>query len=465
MKLTPLGKYHIIIHVYKKNPACKRFLCSIRNLSVGGIVVACCCGILYHIEKSISVIKYHFQGGNGWPLSGLFDNYALYHNSFKDFLLKTSSFHSGCTGAQWFSAVYLLPLFVFCDLFGGLSLKLICFFTVVSSLIFLCLFYWWGRRIFGKQAAFFAVFFLGVSSFFQEIARSGSFTVYSLFITMVCIMSCFLYKRDNSLGYCFFLGILNGLLWYGYSTSRPLSLVFIVFVFLWSNGRYKWKAIGLFLAGMAILIVPGSILLLEQNRHSPQSVHLLFIDKENILDCSCGSFNSILQCIHDNLRIFGQRMMGARQLVEPAIVDKTHAPFYNPILAVPLFIGIGATLMRWRHPAVQLMLFMSLMIYVTPIMTSTIGYVETRRELLYVIPSYCFIGLGMKKIADWIRMIQDRFLKRGMMFLMVFVIIIVLAHEIKFFVQYVLSSKRDVGLLTLVEKIKGIGHGGGDVLY
>ena len=177
----------------------KYFYARLEIFLLGALLLLVAAGSSYHIEKSISVIKYHFQGGNGWPLSWLLDNYALYHNSFKDFLVKTSSFHSGCTGAQWFSVVYLLPLFVFCDFFGGLSLKLICFFTVVSSIIFLCLFYWWGRRIFGKQAAFFAVFFFGFSSFFQEIARSGSFTVYSLFLTMICIIGCFLYKRNNSL--------------------------------------------------------------------------------------------------------------------------------------------------------------------------------------------------------------------------------------------------------------------------
>jgi len=404
----------------------------------------------FHVDQSITVIKYNFY----YKIANLSKNYSLYHHSFKDFLLQTSAFHPGGSDAGWRTVFYLLPLFLFCDLLGGLSLKTICFFTVTSSLFMLFLFYRWMLKQWGKEAAFLGTLFFGLSAVFQEIARSGSYISYSIFMAMAWALLLFECAKNGKPVLYGMLGLFTGFIYYGHALLRSSPLIVLIQVLL-QPGR-KMLSIALFLMGMTIIVAPGVLVLLLHLKDYHDSLHVLFVNKENIFDWTKGNLNSFSGELFRNLTIFIKRMLGGQQHLEPVMGYVPHAGLFHPLLVLALIIGFVKTLRSCRQPSYQSLLILSSVIYVTPLLTSSMGYNDVRRALLYVIPSYCFIGLGMKEILEWMRRLPEVATKRILIFLMTGLMGWVIISEMIFVHRHILTSGRDPGLLAFADKIKGI---------
>ena len=392
-------------------------------------------------------------------LVDLSDNYILYHHSFKDFLYHAGSFFRGSAVSGWNTIVYLLPLYIFCDIFGGLSLKTICLFTVTTSLISLALFYFWMRRAWGRQAALWGTLLLGSSAVFQEIARSGHYMAYSFLLVAIWLLYCFRNKETGNAWYFSILGFLTGLLWYGYGLIRGLALV--AFVRVWRSKKTpKWISLVLFLSGMLAIIIPGVIIMREQhyNYHGPW--RFSFIDEENILDNGKWNLHYILNILCINFIIFVHRMLGGMQRIDHWLRSQSHAHFLNPYFVVPMLIGMRRTFRSWKLPSNQLLLWLSLIIFVSPVLSSTGGYAEARRSLFYIIPIYCFIGLGCKEIFDWVKRRNAAALKWLITFLLMCIVLVALNSEMRFIQSNIIFSKRDMGILAFADKIKKAGmHG------
>ena len=410
----------------------------------------------YHVEQSISVMKYLFVYG----IRFLSENYSLYHQSFQEFLFKTSAYHTADSESGWRTVFYLWPLFIFCDFLGGLSLKSMHLFTITSLLILVGLFYWWIRGIWGKQVALYAAFFLGFSSVFQEIARSGSYDAYSLLIGMIWIAFFFYCGKSDKVRNYFLLGLFTGLTWYGYGILRYLTIVVIAYVIFLKCSR-KFLVLGVLLAGMMIVLIPGFLINIEVRHINMATYHKplyqLFFDEN-------ASFRggNTADVIRTNLAIFGQRIFG-----EPELMDRPmkvfHASLWNFFLAMPLLIGMWTALRSRRQLPDRLLLLLAFIIYLAPCFLCNHG-IKSRRVLFYIIPSYCFIGLGMKEIVGWISNIRSVFLKYMMVILAVSILFVVLGQEMAFFQTEILSSKRDFGFLAFADKVKKSGVSG-DMYY
>ena len=398
----------------------------------------------YHVEQSMLVSKFHFQ----WGIKSLLENYSLYHQSLQKFLLRTSAFHTASSMEGWNTVFYLWPLFAFCDLLGGLSIKSMYFFTITTSLMFVSLFYWWIRWIWGKHTALYAAFFLGFSSIFQDFARSGTYHAYSLLIGIVWVVFFFYCSDSKKITNYFLLGLLTGLTWYGYGILRYLTLVVIIHA-LFLKGSRKASALGVILAGMMIVLVPGFLIMTKALHIDMTQYHkplfLLIFDK-------AASFKEghTAKIVFSNLGTLGAKIINA--------VKANHRYLWNSFLAIPLFIGIWSSIRQARRKSPdRLLLLLAAAIYLPPWLL--LNGVNEKRLLLFIIPSYCFIGLGMKEIVTLISSLQNILLKCTMAILLVSFIFIIIFHEMTFFQNFILSPKKkvDVGFLTYVHKIKKMG--------
>jgi len=408
-----------------------------------------------HVDRSFSVFKY-FVGGS---LNDLLDNYILYHHSLKDFIYHTSPFFRGTSPNGWNDIIYLLPLFIFCDLLGGLSVKTLCFFTVTTSLIFLFLFYYWMKKVWGERAAWWATLLLGSSAIFQEIARSGSYIAYSFLIVIIWLLYCFKSTETENPWYPGLLGLWTGLLWYGYGLIRGLTLVAVCRAW-WTNRTSKGVAIGLFFAGMMIIIVPGIVVLCIQKWDHHEPWHYLFVDRENIFEQGKWNFYFSLRMFTHNLNVFTDRMLGGAQIVDHRLINEPHAHFLHRYFVIPMLIGMGSTFRSWKLPSNRLLIGISFMIFIIPMLSSNLGYAVARRSLFYIIPMYCFIGLGCKEIFDWMDRTDRALIKWLVKFLIIGAVLIAVSSEMSFVKHHVITPRRDMGILEFAEKIKQMGFKG-----
>ena len=437
----------------------KRFFNMIEKLINGEMIpLALLLGLVaiisyVHIGQSISLGKYHLQ----WGINNLLSNYDLFHHSFKEFLFRTSVLHPGNSESEWHTISFLLPLFVFSDLIGGLSLKTICLFTVTGSLIFLSLFYGWIKEFWGKPTALWAAFFLGFSSIFQEIARSGSYDAVSLLIAIGWCFYLFRLGNGEKLMPYFIWGLLTALTWYGYGILRSLTLIALAQVLL-SKILKKKQALGLFLLGMMLVLIPGFLIKIWvegidlNHYHAP--AYTLLIDRESAFGWN---FETMVKEVLINVKVFAQRMLGANQLLEPVFINRTHAPFWDHLLLIPLLIGVWQTIKRKEYYPNQLLVILSFFIFLAPcLLTSSKGFEEARRSLLYIIPGYCFIGLGTKEILQWINNFKNVQIKNAINIIFFGIVFIIVIIEFSFVQSYIISSNRDFGMIEFAHQINKI---------
>ena len=403
-----------------------------------------------NIHESLSVIKYHLQ----WHTHSLLKNYDFFLHSHNKFLLNTLQFPKGGGADGFVSAFYLLPLFIFSKLFGGLSLTVMYLFTVTSSIILLVLFYYWIRKFWDKETAFFAAFFLGYSAIFQEIARSGTYISFSLLFAIIWIIYLYKISEKMTVTSYFPLGVLTGIGFYGYGLLRGLFLVACLYIILSKDGRNGKKFL-LFLTGMMIVIIPGVALKISMTgfaRYKDNPI-LFFFDKEYIR--TSGDFVR-------NIGLFWDRMLGGRQVIEPLLYNNSHAPFLDRLLVLPFLIGIAHALKKRHERRFLLLLVISLVIYLTPLLfTSSLGYREARRSLMYVIPTYIFIGFGMSAIFNFVGSLSGRIYKYLLRLVIFGGIAFIMFNNFLYFNKYIISSRRDIGILNLADQINNSKISGG----
>jgi hypothetical protein len=397
------------------------------------------------IDKSFAFAKYHFSS----KISDLLQSYHYYSSNLKEFISTTSALPPGSIVNGWKNVLFLWPLFVFSKWMGGLSLQAVYCFTVTTTLIFLVLFYSWLKMFWSKEAAFWATFFLGYSAIFQEIARSGSFAAYSLLLAMVWIIGLYWCAKVKTLWSYLWLGVFTGIIWYGYGILRCLLLAAgAVITRLQDNSRVQtafW-----FLVGLFIVIVPGGILAVKGAPQHHYNYFHIFFDPENIRG---------FKDLGENLISFVQRILGWSQEIEPPLdKHRSHAHFLNSLLVLPLLMGLVHALKFRRNLSETLLLILSAAIYLTPLLlTSSSGYRYPRRSLMYIIPTYALIGLGMETIFNFLRSVSANTVKRGLQGLIFCSIIFILFSEFFYFRNNIIAGNRDLGILKFAKDINKAG--------
>ncbi len=441
------------------------YLFSVRDISNGNarevlsraalisLFVFLCIFSLSNIEESISLVKYHSITG----ISFLTENYQLFLHSPGDFVIRTVGLQTGDCEGGWRTLWYLGPLFVFSTLLGGLTLRNIYLFTITGSLAGLIFFYCWLRKTWGERVAFFAVFMFGFSAVFQEIARSGSYISFGVAVTIAWSFflyeSCVWKKALPFLG----MGILTGLTWYGYGPLRSLFLVFCIFFGFYKAER-KPKKFLFFLMGFFLMLLPGVFLkvaAVDWNCYR-EPLRELFFDQENI-----SGFSSLAK----NAGYFLDRISGGAQMIEPPLSNNVHAHFLNRLLLLPFVLGAIRAWQNRRDSRYLLLLLLSLLIYLPPLLfTSSRGYVFARRSLLYVVPTYLYVGLGMEQIVIFVQKVSAGWIRQGLRVIFAAGIIFVLCGEFSYFHSYIINHRRDLGLLSFAEAIRQRGLKG-DLFY
>lgn len=395
------------------------------------------------VTESISVVKYHLH----WDIGKLIENYNLFLYAPKDFFLNTLPLHQGDGQAGWRTIFYLLPLFICIKLFGGLSLKAVYLFTITTSIFFLLFFYLWVKKFWSKKVAFFATFFLGYSAIFQEIARSGSYISFSILFAIILIFYSYNCLNNGKILSYFFLGILTGIAMYGYGTLRCLFLVVCICI-MFERSCFSRKRLALFFIGLILVILPGIILTINKLNPEYSNLHSLFFDEELF---TVGRFP--LSELKQNVVCFLNRISGGPQIILPIITNNFHAHFLNRLLIAPFVIGVIAGLKR-KNDYKHLLLILSLAIYLTPLITTNSGYSQARRSLLYIIPTYLFIGLGVDKAIVFINSLSSIFFKRALQLFLLSGIIFIAISEVFYTNKYIINANRDLGLLKFADNIK-----------
>jgi len=317
----------------------------------------------------------------------------------------------------------------------------------------LFLFYSWVKKYWGRLSAFWGSFFLGFSAIFQEIARSGSYDAYSVLIAIAWIILFFHCARIATAFSYGLLGFFTGLGFYSYCTFRPLILS--VFIETFRFARRKWASSFLFILGILLWVIPGIIILLmllhSYQYHGPLNIYL--VDKENLLRTAHGDFLVLFQTLIHNFGEFIKRMLGFNVFLDYPSRNQIHAHFLNHLLVIPMLLGIRqAYLMRKEFPN-RLLLSLSIIIYLTPFFSSDVGNDEGRRCLIYILPTYCFIGLGMQQIFSWTESLKKEKAKSLAKLIILLGVSLVIVFELIFSIRYILNGQRDIGLMDFADML------------
>ncbi|MFH1800148.1 MAG: glycosyltransferase family 39 protein [Candidatus Omnitrophota bacterium] len=394
------------------------------------------------IDESMSVVKYHLQSGFPSFINGFYD----FQHSPGAFLACTLTLPQGNSADYGAAAFYLIPLFAFSKLFGGLSLGTMCLFTVTSSLVLLLVLYGWIRKYWGREVAFFAVFFLGYSAVFQEIARSGSYISFNVAFAAFWIFCLYEISKSRRSWPYLFLGVLTGAAFYVYGASRCLFLVACAHLILLTNDSRGRKFLWFF-CGMSASIFPGILLKICTVKTSYHGLHRLwlFFDESHV-----NGFEELKL----NLGSFLNRMLGGEQRIEPIVANDFHAHFLNRFLVIPLLAGMVHAFRRRNESKYALLWLTSLVIYLIPVfIASSPGYFEARRSLLYVIPTCVFVGFGTVELINFVRSVPNVFFKRVLWAVFFAGILWIVSSEFMYFHGRILRSSRDLGLLEFARKI------------
>lgn len=350
-------------------------------------------GVLFlciNFRNNISINKFLFE----WGVNNLVSNYQLFNNNFFAFVINTMLISEGDSASGWNSFYYLLPLFIFLKFMGGLNLFNLHLFTFFSSIPTLFIFHYLLKKYWGDVAANIGVYFLVFSSFFFNLAISGSYHTPSILVALILIIFIFKTLDDYSIKTDFCLGMITGLSWYYYGPLRFISLLVIGIVCLRKDKFYKH--ILYFLTGFMIISLWGFILTMVHKGH--------FFDQEHIFYKEPGYEKIFYLVWLDNLRSFGRIILGEK-------FAGLNYRLINKVLVLPLFIGIAHIVKTLRHNKVnKIFLSYVITICILPIFVTAFHY-QPRRYILYVIPIFMLIGIGGSRIVYYLNLIKNRTIK------------------------------------------------------
>lgn len=368
-------------------------------------------------------------------IESLYKNYDLFSENFHAFLTNTISLHPGNTRSGWRSFYYLLPLFLYLKIAGGLSLQNLYFFNFIISAVTVILFYKLCDRHFGREVANFSTLLVVFSSWFSEFAMSISYHTFTIMIAAILITLMFDCLNNAKLSTYLFLGIVSGLSLYYYGPIR--FLLPVVLILLFYKNKYPYKSRIYFCAGFFLLLIPSLLGNYDDIR---------LFDRENIYFYTEPGFEKpfFLRWV-DNLRIYASILSGRQ-------IDPLHAALINKILVIPLMIGTLAVLKKWKDKSYRLLLMIAVAITLLPVFT-TFAHWQPRRFALYVIPIYMFIGIGLYYIIRYISSIKRKVLKVALYSFIVSMLVYIIAHEMLYVRVNIYTPKRDIGFIDLGLKI------------
>lgn len=396
-----------------------------------------------NLESSLSLFKYHFMIG----IEDLTMNHILFHTERGEFFRQTLSFNEGDTESGWRTAYHLVPLFLFLEMIGGLSIRNLYIYTTVISLLSLILFYCWSFKFWGREVAFFGTVLIGFSSCFQEIARSGTYHAPSLFLALSWILCMHICLNSRRSLHFLVLGMVTGLMVYYYALLRfmviiPLSALFIV-------KRLFDKRALLFLAGILLFLLPGVIF---DTGHRTS-----LLDEETFFKLP----NTVLlKELGLNIVALFSKFLGDEQYVPGPLARFFHAPLLNRILVPPFLIGFLHLINNRKSDRHWLMLLISFSIFIPPLFSTNDGYIEARRSLLSIVPIYLFVGIGVSRIFYLLNRIQRKTRKKLLYVTVAFVLVIACAWEVMYSATKIWPGGRDIGLLDFGKKIETMGLSG-----
>ena len=341
-----------------------------------------------NLSESISVDKFCFE----WGIENLIENYHLFSTDFLGFWKATISLHSGDSESGWSSFYYLLPLFLFLKLLGGLSLYNLHLFVFLNAALLLIVFYVLMRRYWGAGAANIGILFFVFSSFFNEIATTAGYHTPTVLLAAVLMLSLFKYHYLPSKKLAVWLGLLSGLSWYYYGVIRFILPVSVGVI---ACKKDNYKHLALFLLGLVVVCSIGFIFTVS-NKGS-------FFDQENIFYQEPGYQKVFYMTWFNNIRAFWAGLNGKTY-------HDSHARLMHTILLIPLIIGIVHVCKNIKYKANRLLIFFLFAICFFPVVI-TFAHWQLRRYILYCIPLYILIGIGGRVLVDYIHSIRNKYYK------------------------------------------------------
>lgn len=392
-------------------------------------------------ENSMIPNKYMWE----WNIGKLFKNYDLFSTDIRQFVANTISLHQGDTESAWKSFYYLLPLFVFSDILGGLNLQNLYFFNFMISALNIILFYKVCKRYLNGGSAAIGTFFLACASWFHEFTFSASYHPATILVALIiidAILSCS--NAAKAINYVV-LGMLTGISLYFYG---PIRYLWPVIIFVLFSSEHKLKTVSYFLLGFVPIVLASFLI-----GNAPS---LSFWDEENIFWNNPGYNPSLCYRIFENVRAFSRALSGR-------YISLIHAKLINKALTLPLIVGLVYLARKANMRPYRLLAMVFLSITLLPVFI-TMAHYQPRRFLLYCIPVYMIIGLGGDHILQMIRSIKSQFLKTVLCLIVMVITLSVVVSEARYARDNIWSGKRDIGLKALADKISAA-HLEGPVFY
>jgi len=374
-------------------------------------------------HKNGMVTNKYFSENN---IEKLFKNYRLFSADFSGFTKATISLREEAdTDHGWETFYYLLPLFIFLKMLGGLNLQNLYFFNLAIGIINLILFYRICEKYFNKQAAIIGGLFLTFSSWFFEFTMSISYHFASITVALILIYLMFECATNQKMVNFFFLGAATALSLYYYG---PIRFIFpAVAIVLFNVENYSSKRLVYFLSGLMPILILYFIL--------SRSFIIELFDAENIFKTYPGEYNlPWFLRLRDNLNAFLSALSGGH-------IIKEHACLMHKLLSLPLATGIIYALKKSRDRRYRLLLFTSAAILILPVLT-TMVHTTPRRFVFYIIPVYMLIGIGGSWIVKAVSSVKRKNLRFALWLLIASLSICIIGDEFGYTTQRLWFKKQ-----------------------
>ena len=379
----------------------------------------------------LTVNKYLSEFG----IKKLFTNYHLFLTDFPSFLTKTISLHEGDTQSAWSSFYFLLPLFLFLKSTGGLCLKNLYFFNFAVSIANLVVFYKVCEYAFKRQVAQISVLYLVFSAWFFEFTMSYSYCNLTFLISLILIYVMFRCLKEQKIINYLFLGVVIGVSMYFYGTIRYLWLPVVMLIF---NRKFNSiPRIIYFLIGLTPLLVFSL---------SGTNFKKLF-DEENIFWAADPGaiYSSWLLRLSDNLKSVFKAFAGG-------YIEIPHAHLMNALLVVPFIWGMVWIIKKRKINSYNLLLWIFIAITVLPAFI-TYAHTQPRRFVLYPVPMYMLIGIGMRQLVKRACHINMKMLRILSICLILCASVYIIMSEFNFIRSSMTTNKRDFGFIKLSKEL------------
>lgn len=407
----------------------------------------------YDLGASISFRKY-FLFMRIDPFLGFFD---LFKADFFSYFKNTMTWHQGDSESGLVTFIFSFPFYVLASCLKRFDVILLNAYSSALMLGALVCLYFYLRKYFGATVAFLSSFTLGLSSCFQELARCGNYHSLTIFAAVGIIFLFYeVLFRERSIIKLLFLAVLLGLGVYSYGVIRPLIGFIAVYVLMLPSKKLGVDRKIDFT--VLLLCIAGIGLFYKCISYYEGHWFYRFFDEEFITNNDYG-FVEIGRDLVRNLYVAIKRLLGFEQVLWKCFVvpwkNDYHAPFLHFLLFLPMCIGMIKVWFNRANKKFFVFMLISIVIVVPMLFTTKSGYAQARRSLLYILPIYTFVGIGLASCLHLLcSCLHSRLRRIFGILLMVALLSCVVSSEIDYIFKRICSSDRDSGVYEFSQDVK-----------